>query len=214
LEPIDKRTGKLHYLDLDTNLYQTHEVGKDPEVDSIQGMLSEDRVVVFCFYAKYSDNSASARNNKQALSRECIAGNGMVYSLQSKDGSLTWKTPASIKDFWIPISQPSTTPYVAAYSTLQSGRVTLAVLDMRDGSIAHQGTTPLMKTSDIRTNSTSSRVAFYMRVSPVDQSITISLPDRQLRFVATENPRSPQPVFWFSAPNEKRTTRNIFDIGK
>ncbi len=207
LEPTGNRRGRLHLLDLDTNLYRVHDVVKDIDVDSIQGIMSQDRLIVFSFYSRNSGSAAAnARSDQQALARESIAANGVVFGLNTADGSLAWNNPASMINYWVPLAQSSASPFLVACSAVRGGRVSMAIIDTRDASIAHQSS-HASRPGDIRAERSSHRVAFQMHVDPVSKRLKILLDGRPLDFIATDNERSPQPVFWFSAPVEERTSR-------
>ncbi len=94
LEPLEAKLGKLHFLDLDSLLYQVHQVPRDTNLDLLQTMRFEGRLIVFCFDIKeWRDGAAQAKALKATVAADQVLACGLIYALNVDDGSQLWKAP-------------------------------------------------------------------------------------------------------------------------
>ncbi len=194
MEPSDATRGKLHFMDLETLSYAVHEVERDSNLDMIQAMRFEDRLVVASFDIKeWRDGSVQAKNLKTLQSRDNILACGLMYGLNVKDGGQLWSKPARLHNYIIPKVQPTSSPFLVAHRSPEGSNlranvsVGLVLVDLRDGSLAFANDSiPVPSLGPIA-----------IGCNPIASTITVRLGSTDILFTATNEERPPQPVFHF-----------------
>ena len=194
MEPTGLKTGKLHFFDLETLNYVVHEVDRDTNLDMIQAIRFENRLVVVSFDVKeWRDGSVQAKNLKTLRANENVLACGLVYGLSTEDGSQLWRTPARLHNYIIPKVQPTASPFLVAHRSPDginlraNATVGLVLVDLRDGSLAFANDSiPVPSLGQVA-----------VAQNPIANTITVRLGSTDILFTATNNERPPQPVFHF-----------------
>ncbi len=210
LEPTIAKTGELHYLDLETLKYASHDVVRTGNLDSLETMRFEDRLIVFTYDKKEwreSGNTAIPPVSQTATSNVLAAG--MVYGLATSDGSQLWKQSAKLTGYFIPRLQPRTTPFLVAYRATMNpnsgvnSTLGLVLIDLRDASLAFANDTIPAHSLGAAANLGHIMIA----ANPVKHTITVRFGATDIVFEATANDRPPQPVFRFGSNGNKAANR-------
>ena len=194
MEPTGAKTGKLHYLDLETQSYATHNVDRDAGLDMIQAMRFEERLIVVGFDSKeWRDGGLQAKNLKLSRAADSMLACGYIYGLNTLDGSTLWPRPARLHNYLIPKRQPHASPFLVAHRSAEGEIVRanatagLVLVDLRDGSLAFANDSiPVASAGNVA-----------MAINPVENKITVRIGTTDIVFTPTDGERPPQPVFQF-----------------
>lgn len=176
---------QLVYCDLGAPgkpLVQRHPVKLSQPAQSISIERFEERLVVLC-----SDERASVGLT------EMVPVQGSVLALDARSGELLWDRPGYLSGMQFPKSQPRQSPFMIVFRTFPEREATfpasVALIDLRTGRLAYSN----------RWLGLHAGSGFAMSLLPQSQSILVWLGARSLRFSITDEPRPPQPVFWYGA---------------
>ena len=205
LEPVGAKTGKLHYFDMDTLKYVSHEVARSGNLDSIETMRFDNQLIVFSFDKKeWRENANTANPSPQSMSNNILAA-GMVYGLRTLDGSQLWKQPAKLTGYFVPRIQPRNTPFLVAFratmnqNTSANSTLGLVLVDLRDASLAFANNSIPAHSLGQAANLGHIAVA----ANPVNHTITVRFGATDIVFASTANERPPQPIFRFGNNGNK-----------
>jgi tetratricopeptide (TPR) repeat protein len=216
IEPTAAKTGKLHYFDMETLLYATHEVARSGNLDAIESMRFDNRLIVITSDKKgWRESGNAAIQSPQTLNSNVLAA-GMVYGLNVLDGSQLWKQPAKLTGYFVPRIQPRNTPFVVAYRATMNQEAAnstlgLVLVDLRDASLAFAN--DAIPSSSLGTAANTGQIT--IAANPVKHTITVRFGATDIVFASTANDRPPQPVFRFgsnankAANNNRRTFQNF-----
>lgn len=178
-------TGKLHYLDLEESRYNELDAKIDRDLAGISVERFQDRLVVL---------SNSNRIGQRPVGRTSMERfvNGKVFAIRTEDGELEWEQAGSIREMVFPVSQPRSSPFMAAYRFSNSsnsggaGTASFLLIDLRDGHVVSLASSVVVRAK-----------VFGMRLRPESQMIQLALGDKNFVLTMTEEARAPQPVFHF-----------------
>jgi outer membrane protein assembly factor BamB/tetratricopeptide (TPR) repeat protein len=219
LEPTDAKTGKLHYLDLQTLTYAAHNVARSGNLDGIEPMRFDDRLIVLTFDKKEWRESGNTLTAGVRATNDNVQASGMVYGLNVRDGSHLWQQPAKLAGYYVPRIQPRNSPFMVAYrasmnpSALANSTLGLVLVDLRDASLAFANDSIPAQSLGQAANTGQLSVA----ANPVKHTITVRFGSTDIVFTATTGERPPQPVFRFvsngnRAANSRQSTFKGFQL--
>lgn len=210
LEPSAAKSGKLHYFDIETQKYSTHEVARSGNFDSIETLRFDDRLIVFTFDKKDWRESGNATVPAPLSLNDNVLTAGMVYGLDTLDGGQLWKQAAKLTGYFVPRIQPRSSPFLVAFRAPMNqnainSTLGLVLVDLRDASLAFAN--DAIPAQSLGQAANLGHVA--IAANPVNHSITVRFGSTDIVFAATTNERPPQPVFQFSTNGNKaaNTTR-------
>lgn len=211
LEPTGSKTGKLHYFDTATLNYVSHDVARTGNLDEIDAMRFDSRLVVFTYDKKdWRESGNAAVSAPQTLSNNVLAA-GMVYGLNTLDGSQLWKQPAKLTGYFVPRIQPRSTPFLVAFRASMNQNASadstlgLMLVDLRDASLAFANDAIPAHSLGPAANAGHIAVA----ANPVKHTVTVRFGATDIVFSATAKERPPQPVFWFGSNGNKAANNNL-----
>jgi outer membrane protein assembly factor BamB len=206
LEPTGATEGTLHFIDLVSQITTSQTVPKDADMESLGAMRFENRMAIF----SHAGRTVAVGRNFQKANMDALSANGFVYGLNCADGKLLWERPASLSNYVVPVSQPRSSPFVAAFrwpqilgNQREPARGGLILFDLRDGSLAYAN-------DSIRISQPTASM-FSMSLLPVEGEISIGLGEGNYVFKPTDELKAPQPVFRFGS-NRPAPQRSGFDF--
>ena len=209
LETTAAKTGKLHYFDTETRKYTAHEVVRSGNLDEIETLRFDDRLVVFTYDKKEWRESGNATVSPLTLNTNVLSA-GMVYGLNAVDGSQLWSRNAKLTGYFVPRIQPRNTPFLVAFRAPMNSNASadstlgLVLIDLRDASLgfAHD----MIPAHELGLAANSGQIA--VAANPVNHTITVRFGATDIVFTCTAAERPPQPVFWFSSNGNKAAKNN------
>jgi outer membrane protein assembly factor BamB len=205
LEPFPAKSGKLHYFDTETQKYAAHAVARSGNLDEIETLRFDDRLVVFSYDKKEWRESGNASvSMPQTLSNNVLAA-GTVYGLSTSDGSQLWSRSAKLTGYFVPRIQPRNTPFLVAFRATMNPNASadstlgLALVDLRDASLAFAN--DVIPAHALGPAANLGQIA--VAANPVNHTITVRFGTTDIVFTCTDNERPPQPVFSFSSNGNK-----------
>jgi hypothetical protein len=182
---------------MDNQQYVAHTVPRESNVESIRGARFLDRVVVFSF-------ASGLRRDKSPTQEQYIRAFGLAFGLDAENGRLAWPHPANLIDYVIPMNQPRFSPYLAGYrSSLVNNKASLALMDVRDGSLAFSAENFDVQLPDVM----DSFLRFRMTTDPITHALEINISNTKFALQASNDEGPPQPPFWSSPARSARTVR-------
>ncbi|MDX1926097.1 MAG: PQQ-binding-like beta-propeller repeat protein [Pirellulaceae bacterium] len=205
VEPTGAKTAKLHYFDTETLKYTAHEVTRTGNLDDIETLRFDDRLIVFSYDKKDWRESGNATvSMPQTLNNNVLAA-GTVYGLSTVDGSQLWNRSAKLTGYFVPRIQPRNTPFLVAFRASMNPNASadstlgLALIDLRDASLAFAH--DAIPTHALGPAANAGQIA--VAANPVNHTITVRFGATDIVFTCTDRERPPQPVFWFSSNGNK-----------
>lgn len=210
LESTSDKSGKLHYFDLQTSQYTSHEVARSGNFDEIETLRFEDRLIVFTYDKKHWRESGNvAVPSPLSASSSNVMAAGMIYGLNARDGSQLWNQPAKLTGYYVPRIQPRSSPFLVAFrapmnQSAVNSTLGLALVDLRDASLAFA--------NDVIPVQTLGQAAIVGQIAvaanPVNHTVTVRFGASDIVFTATSNERPPHPVFQFGTTGNKAANNN------
>ncbi len=210
LAPTAAKAGKLHYFDMDTRKYVTHDVARSGNLDEIETMRFDNRLVVLTYDKKEWRESGNANVTAAHTLNSSSLAAGMVYGLNTFDGSQLWKQPAKLTGYFVPRIQPRNTPFLVAFRATMNPNASadstlgLVLVDLRDASLAFANDSIPAHSLGPAANLGQIAIA----ANPVKHTVTVRFGATDIVFTSTKNERPPQPVFRFSSNGNKATKNN------
>jgi hypothetical protein len=205
LEPTAAKTAKLHYFDMETLKYVSHDVARSGNLDAIEMMRFENRLIAFTYDKKDWRESGNAVTPALQSLNNYVFASGMVYGLNTLDGSQLWNQPARLNGYFVPKFQPRTSPFLVAFRAPMNqnaginASLGLVLTDLRDASLAFANDSIPAQSLGQAANLGQIAIA----ANPVEHTITVRFGATDVVFEATSNERPPQPVFRFGSNGNK-----------
>ena len=209
LEPTATKAGNLHYFDLETLQYAKYDVARSGNLDAMETIRFDNRLIVFTFDKKVWRESGHTLNPPPRSLNDNVMASGEVYGLNVLDGSQLWKQAAKLTGYFVPRNQPRSTPFLVAFRASMSPNATpnstlgLVLVDLRDASLA-------FASDAISAHSLGQAASFgqiAVAANPVKRTLTVRFGATDIVFAPTITERPPQPVFRFGS-NGNRSTNN------
>lgn len=207
---IVEPAGKLHYFDLerlrenspdsreadesaarqpaptDVEGYSVFEVPVSAGLDSIAVEQFGTRILI----VSNSRGEGSTLRANDLYAHDEPAGNnipvnGHIYAIDTASGQLAWSRSGEVYNMLLPRKQPRDSIYMALYRPA-GNKAELAMIRLTDGSLA-----------SYRQVVANGRIeSFSMALAPMEQAFYVDLETQKLKFTATDDLESPQPVVY------------------
>lgn len=200
---IADQSDQLHFMDLLKKERRTWNVPVDDELSSIRLVRFGNRLVVVSSRQKTPAEIKllSKRNN---LTPDQLEVHGSVYGIDLDELELSWERPAKLFGMYFNINQPRNSPMMVLYRFHVGATCAVAMLDLRDGKLA-------VTESDIPVTHNG---GFSMELQPREQTLELTIGNRNVRFKLTDGPVPPKPVarYGYIPTKDTEVKLNIDDL--